>query len=281
MSNNYAYSDFEDFELYRAPVETAERAHQRRKNKEKTKVLKLLLCLLGAVLLIEGIIYLVVIPCLNEVQVTFSGLKTLQASELGRTLSLRCGTQWIGFDIALAASQIASYGSVESVSVEKRFPNRIFVTVKERVPVAISFVQIEGKTVSVQIDKNGVLFKSNAASASSSVPLITGLELDSLGDGVRVNTKFRSLLEQIAEIQKTNAVYFSAISEIRVLPKEYDNYELTLYPLHSKTRVLTDRNLSEKTLQYMMVVLDVINSIEPDVNEVDLRYGSVSYKMNL
>ena len=176
MSNNYAYSDFEDFELYRAPVETAERAHQRRKNKEKTKVLKLLLCLLGAVLLIEGIIYLVVIPCLNEVQVTFSGLKTLQASELGRTLSLRCGTQWIGFDTALAASQIASYGSVESVSVEKRFPNRIFVTVKERVPVAISFVQIEGKTVSVQIDKNGVLFKSNAASASSSVPLITGLE---------------------------------------------------------------------------------------------------------
>ena len=43
-------------------------------------------------------------------------------------------------------------------------------------------------------------------------------------------------------------------------------------------RVLTDRALNEDALQYMMVVLDVVNSIEPDVSEIDLRYGSVSYR---
>ena len=30
--------------------------------------------------------------------------------------------------------------------------------------------------------------------------------------------------------------------------------------------------------QGMMVVLDVIDSLDPDVTEVDLRYGAVSYK---
>ena len=36
--------------------------------------------------------------------------------------------------------------------------------------------------------------------------------------------------------------------------------------------------MNEDALQYMMVVLDVVNSIEPDVSEIDLRYGSVSYR---
>ena len=56
------------------------------------------------------------------------------------------------------------------------------------------------------------------------------------------------------------------------------NYELALYPSQAKVKVLSDRNLNEDALQYMMVVLDVVNSIEPDVSEIDLRYGAVSYR---
>ena len=39
-----------------------------------------------------------------------------------------------------------------------------------------------------------------------------------------------------------------------------------------------DRTFDEKTLQYMMVILDVIDSVEPDVVEVDMRYGTISYE---
>ena len=53
-----------------------------------------------------------------------------------------------------------------------------------------------------------------------------------------------------------------------------------MYPLQSKVRFLTDRTLTEETLQYMMVVLDIIESVEPDVTEVDMRYGTISYKTN-
>jgi cell division protein FtsQ len=51
-----------------------------------------------------------------------------------------------------------------------------------------------------------------------------------------------------------------------------------VYPVQYHTRVLTDRNLSLESLQYMMIVLDVIDKLEENVKEVDLRYGSVSYK---
>ena len=93
-----------------------------------------------------------------------------------------------------------------------------------------------------------------------------------------MNGKLRPLMEQIAEIQSTNPEYFSVLSEIRVVSKEYGSYELELYPVHSRIKVLTDRTLSLEALQYMMVVLDVINSMQSDVSVVDLRYGSISYR---
>ena len=72
--------------------------------------------------------------------------------------------------------------------------------------------------------------------------------------------------------------YFASISEICVIPKNSGNYELALIPAQSKVKVLTDRALNEDALKYMMIVLDVLNQLGSDVSEVDLRYGSVSYK---
>ena len=86
------------------------------------------------------------------------------------------------------------------------------------------------------------------------------------------------MIEQIAKIQALPQKYFAAISEICVVPKTYGNYELMLIPVNSRIRVLTGRALNEESLQYMMVVLDVVNSIEPNVTEIDLRYDSVSYR---
>ena len=137
---------------------------------------------------------------------------------------------------------------------------------------------INGKTVPVQIDKKGVIFSIDKGMPSGAIPLVTGFIFENPAEGMRLHARLRPLMEQIAKIQESNPEYFSAISEIRVLPKDYGTYELALYPIHSKTRVLTDNVLNVEALQYMMVVLDVIDSIDPDVAEVDLRYGSISYK---
>ncbi len=50
--------------------------------------------------------------------------------------------------------------------------------------------------------------------------------------------------------------------------------------MQSQIKVLTDRNITEESLQYMMVVLDVVNAMDSNVAEVDLRYGSISYKIS-
>ena len=94
---------------------------------------------------------------------------------------------------------------------------------------------------------------------------------------MRIPSKYRVLIEQISRIRALPQKYFAAVSEICVIPKKYGNYELMIIPENSRSRVLTDRSLNEDALQHMMVVLEVVNSIEPEANEIDLRYGSISY----
>ena len=185
----------------------------------------------------------------------------------------------MAFDTGSFATKLASNAAIESVSVEKKFPDQILVKITERKPVCCSLVVVNGKTVPIQIDKSGVIFSVGSNLATNNMPLITGIELSTIQEGMRIPKKYRSLILQIQEIMERNPVYFNALSEIRVIPTDYDSYELMLYPMQSKTRVLVDRNFNEQTLQEMMVILDVVSTIENKVFEVDMRYGTVSYKI--
>ena len=177
---------------------------------------------------------------------------------------------------------MSTVSGIESVSVDKKFPDQVVISVRERVAVANSIVFENGRSKSVQIDENGVVFTANsdALAQDTSIPLVTGIPSENLVEGMRLPSKYRVLMEQISQIRSLPQKYFAVISEIQIVPKEFGNYELALYPAFSKVRVLTDPQLNEDAIKCMMVVLDVVNSIEADVSEVDLRYGSVSYKKN-
>ena len=248
------------------------------KKVNKVNLVKILFIVLAFLIVAEVLIYTILMPCLAPVKVTYSGLETFSAQQISNYLGITPKLTWIQFDSAKAASKLAGNAVIENVVIEKHFPDQVMVNIVERKAAAVTLVNLNGKTVPVQIDKNGVIFAVDRGMPSSSVPLITGFTFDTIAEGMRLNGKLRPLMEQIAEIQSTNPEYFSVLSEIRVVSKEYGSYELELYPVHSRIKVLTDRTLNLEALQYMMVVLDVFNSMQTKVSELDLRYGSVSYR---
>jgi len=252
-----------------------------KKDDSKTiTIIKRILVVLTILLVAEILIYHFFVPSLNNPHITFTGNKSYSEDYLNEVLTRLTGKNWFNFDVDLASSLVAEISGIESVSVEKKFPDKIAINIKERESIAMTFVNDNGRSVSVQIDKNGVLFLpgNNGANRDSSIPIVSGIPIEHFSNGMRIPTKYRILIEQIAKIRALPQKYFAAVSEICVVPKKYGNYELMLIPVNSRTRVLTDRSLTEEALQYMMVVLDVVNSIEPDVAEIDLRYGSVSYR---
>ena len=248
------------------------------KAEKKIKLIKVIFCVLCFGLLCELVIYKYIMPSFSSPKVTVTGQKDYSAEEIARLLLPMNSTSWFDFDVEQAVAILSSEAGIDHVSVEKKFPDKIYVNVEEREPVAVTFIMENGRTSPVQIDKNGVLFpgKKNA-SAEATLPIVSGLPVEYMSKGMRIPAKYRPLIDQISKISEMPQHYFASVSEICVLPKDSGNYELALIPSQSKVKVLTDRALNEDALKYMLVVLDVVNQIGTDVATVDLRYGSVSY----
>lgn len=247
---------------------------------KKVALLKIIVFVLCILLLIEAALYTFIIPALVPAKISFYGFKNIPESVARSKIQEIDTLTWMQFDASRAVNALSSISGIERVSVDKRFPDRVDIRITERKAVAKTIIETGGKCKSVQIDKNGVLFLANAdyIAKDNNIPLITGLPVEEMAEGSRLPSKYRSLMEQIDYISSLPQKYFAAVSEIQVVTKEYGNYELILYPVHTHIRVLTDRVLNEDSLKYMMVALDVVNSLEPNAAEIDLRYGSVSYR---
>lgn len=245
----------------------------------KTTAVKIILLVLCLLLVLEALIYLVAVPCMGSVAISWNGLQSYSEVEMNKALGPLAQKNWVHFKKYDVKSIVASMPGVESVQVSKHFPDRVSITVTERTPVAMTFVSVGERTVPVQIDRHGVLFPLvTGTNEDAYLPIISGIPVENIPEGMRLPSRYHALLEQISEIRNISPNYFAAVSEIHVVPKEYGNYELVLFPINSRTKILTDRQLNKDALDYMMVVLDVVNTLEQDVSEIDLRYGSVSYR---
>lgn len=273
MSDEYNFIESEKLELKVNEKEDTG-------NDKKIKVIKIVFCILCFFLVAELVVYKYVMPCFDSPKVTVNGQKNYTAEEIAIKLLPMDSSNWLNFDVEGAVSILSSEPGLEKVVVEKKFPDKIYVDVVERKPVAVTFVEDEGRSVPMQIDKNGVLFpiRDNEILDSNIVPIISGLPVEHMAGGMRISNKYKPLIDQISKIRDLEKNYFAGISEICVIPKEIGTYELALIPAQSKIKVLTDRSLNEDSLKYMMVVLDVVNLLDTDVSEIDLRYGSVSCK---
>jgi len=251
------------------------------KTEKKFKVIKIIFCILCFLLIGELVVYKYVLPAFSNPKVTISGQVNYSAEDIAMLLLPMNSSSWLDFDVDQAVSLLCSESGISNARVEKKFPDKIFVSIIERSPVAVTFASEQGHSYPLQIDKYGVLFPVNPKSKvdPNCIPIISGLPIDYVTDGARIADKYKPLIEQVSKIGERPEKYFSSISEICVIPKEFGNYELALIPSQSKIRVLTDRSLNEDSLKYMMVVLDVLKLLDADVSEVDLRYGSVSCKM--
>lgn len=274
------FTDYEDDDFFGAKKSDFIPAMQREAKQDKLiTVLKVVFVVLALCVAGEFAYYKFLKPSLEYPVVSVSGTENYSAGEIVDILRPMNVANWFDFDADKAVAIIASMPGIDTVSVRKSFPNKIYIEVAERTPVASTFIVNNGHSVPVQIDRNGYIFPERKGDAeNASMPIISGLPVEHYSDGMRLPSKYRPLIEQIYNIQKLPQKYLAAVSEICVVPKEYGNYELVLIPVASKVRVLTDRSLNEDSLKYMMIALDVVNKIEPDAGEIDLRYGSVSYR---
>jgi cell division protein FtsQ len=95
-------------------------------------------------------------PLLAVRTVQVDGVRTLTATEVRDAAGLRTGTPLLRVDVDAAAARVGRLPQVSAVQVSRGWPDRVVVTVTERVPVAV----VDRSGEQWLVDAGGVLFET-------------------------------------------------------------------------------------------------------------------------
>jgi cell division protein FtsQ len=273
MSDDYRYGYYGDMEDRTPRYGTTS-------SKKIEKGLKWLLIAAGIILAAELIWFFGVSPCIPFTTVEIHGFNGLDGADALVFANIAEGASFITVNVKDAQERLASHRLVESARVIKRFPDRLSIFLEPRRAVAVSLVEINGRQVPLCIDRHGVVFKilDNAVEAHN-LPVLSGLVFERPSLGMRLPAALVPLLEGFSRIHDGSPELLAAFSEIRINRKAYGDFDIVVYPVHSSIRIRLENNLTEDTLRYVLLMLDVFESRFPKPEEIDFRSGMGSYKI--
>ncbi len=245
-------------------------------------VLRIALVLIIFALAFEVVYYFVFLPLTSNAKIIFN-LKnaSITEAEARAMTGLRGEMKWALIDSSKIANTMMTYPIVESAIVKKKFPDKVLIEITSRKAVAVSFAKVNGFTIPLEIDKEGFVFRMGWSSNTSLLTIVSGLNFTNPKVGMRLSRKLETFFSGLANIAKTQEVLLNNISEIKINEKKHGDYDLILYPTHKKIMVFANKDLSEKTLNKMILTLDALdeyNSLE-DFEYVDIRGENIVYKM--
>ncbi|MGI5089788.1 FtsQ-type POTRA domain-containing protein [Treponema vincentii] len=251
---------------------------------KKTKGKQLLKIIILAMLLFlvgDLVYYLFIVPFNSTAKIRISGIDTILEADLKKASGLTGTEKWGKIDKDVLLHRIASYPLVAEARVVKKYPDKVLIEIIERKPVGVLLATVGGRTIPMEIDKTGTVFKVTSKKDTQTLPVISGLSFQTIRAGMKVHKQLVPLFKQLDLLQKKNPALLSEISEMKIEQKKYGGFDLILYPVQTPVKVRTDSTLNEERLQYMILTLDVIRDLDlsAKIEELDVRAGTASYRL--
>ena len=242
--------------------------------------LKRILAVIAVVLSAELIWLFGIGPCMPLSKVTVTGIPGINEKAVLALAGIGSHSSYLTVNTRSAEEALVSLPEVRSARVIKRFPNRLELHLESRRAAAMVFVAGEERIFPALIDGNGMIFSigKEGFRNEETLPVISGLALEGVYSGMKLPRIYNSLFARLETLSRTSPELLAAISEIRINHKDYDGYDLTLYPAHRGARVRVNGDITEETLRYMLLMLDVLSTEFRGIEEIDFRTGTASYK---
>ena len=254
------------------------RTDKKTKGKQLLKffILIMLLFLAG-----DSVYYLFVVPFNATAKIQITGIDTMLEADIKKAAGFTGIDKWGKIDQEAVRRRITSYPLVEDAEVLKKYPDKVLIKITERKPVGILLATVGGRTVPMEIDKMGTVFKIASKKDRQTLPIISGLSFQNIRAGMKVHKQLVPLFKQLELLQKKNPALLSEISEMKIEQKKYGGFDLILYPVRTQVKVRTDGTLNEDRLRYMILTLDVIRRLDlnAQIEELDVRAGTASYRL--
>ncbi|WP_010259214.1 cell division protein FtsQ/DivIB [Treponema primitia] len=243
--------------------------------------LKWLLIALAVILAGELIWVLGVTPCMPLSVIEISGIPELDRGAVLTQAGIGVHTSYMTMDARGAELALGAMYQVESARVTKQFPDTVKIVLEKRKAVAMALAPINGKIEPVFFDRYGVVFKIGEDVAEGGIhtlPIISGLVFENTSLGMRLPALFQRFLTDLGRLNSSAPELLGTISEIQVKAKPYDGFELVLFPVHYPAKIRVGNELTQDTIRYMLLLIDVFIKQGVMVDEIDFRTGTASYK---
>jgi len=265
MSTEYYYYNSDNYDV------------KKKSNGKIEKGLKRLLIVALIVFLAQLIWLFGVSPFIPFSTIEIHGLSDLNRMQILRLAGIDENSSYISTNTREVRDRVSSYILVESAVVMKRFPDRLSIYLNPRQAAAVTLTNVNSKQVPMFIDRNGVFYKIGEPNSHEKldIPILSGIENPQLN--MRLPGTLVSLVDNLCRMNVSSPELLSAISEIRIERKAWDGYDLVIFPVHSSIRVRVENNITEHTLRYMLLMLNVFENDLHKPNEIDFRSGMGSY----
>ena len=251
----------------------------RRENPVQTfrmrRIFAVLIAVLALTLVLELIFHLVISPRLRLTKVEISADRGLLLSDAGilKLAGISGDEYFFAIDEVEVRARITAYAPIKSATVKKIFPNALKISLEQRTPLAICLAVVDGRTVPVALDEEGVVFQIGATVRNLDMPVLSGLTFNRVELGQRVNRALLGYLEDLRKLEMSSLVLLNLISEIKFVTKNRSTFEVLLYPRDYRVAIRTGPRINADMVREMLLVLDVFDNqgVIQNLAEIDFR----------
>lgn len=201
----------------------------------------------------------------------------LSDSQLLEMLAIK-GATWSNLDADALIQRLKSYPVIRDAVVVKSFPDTLKVYLYRRKPLIITLIDSNGAFDPAVFDEEGYAVQVGELIGSEDLPILSGPRFDTPALGARFPESIQEILAGLSAIRRQDESLFSMVSEIEMIPRSADVYDLKLYLNHIDIPVMVDPNLSLNELKRAVLAVEVLSTTAAgNVEEADIRGGSVIY----
>lgn len=201
---------------------------------------------------------------LSDIRV--GGNKVILRGDVMKVAGIANGDNIFSFDIDDMGRRIEEMPWVEEVSLERRFPDALFIEIKERTPLAL----IKVKDL-YYVDRESYIYAKAKAETGLDFPIISGIDVKGLLAGDR---KTFALLEKGINFLQTikgreGTISWDSLSELIIDKKG----GMTIYPVNAAIPLyLGENNFDERLKRAERVLSDLAaKGIRPRRVDVDFK----------
>jgi cell division septal protein FtsQ len=247
------------------------------------KILKrvLVVCI---ILLFGELLWLFIInPALPFVNIEINGLEDFDRRIVLKQAGISQRSSYFSLNVGEVESALTLLPQIAQVEVIKKFPDSLSIVLQERKPAALSLALVNGRTMPVIFDKEGVIFEigdTGGIAIPTYLPIISGMVFENVRLGMRLPHFLTPLLHDLYQLGGKSPELLAVISEIYINKKTFDNFDIIVYPAHSPVKIRMGAELKEEQLSYILLLLDVLKEKDMNVREIDFRTGTASYTVS-